>query len=122
MKAHAAGFADQKGSAHGFGPSGNSESPTLLAELSLGKLYQFHMHSKSIENAFGHLDNLLKQSGPQGFEKVVQSMQISSAKDLVFDGKYEWRKMPVQKRKQMKDIQMQWNNQQQNLLNNGVKN
>ena len=117
LKILAAGFADQKGSAYGFGPSANSE-PTITQELSLQKLDKFHTHSKSIENAFGHMDNLLRQTGAQGFAKAVQSMQIASAKDLVFDS---WRKMPMQMRLRLKDMQLEWNASQQKLLDSGVK-
>ena len=73
LKVLAAGFADQKGSAYGFGPDSNNQA-TITQEASLEKLDKFHTHSKSIENAFGHMDNLLRQTGPQGFEKAIQAM------------------------------------------------
>ena len=80
LKVLASGFADQKGSAYGFGPNRN-EGPTLTQEASLETLDKFHTHSKAIENAFGHMDNLLRQTGPQGFQKAIQAMQIAAAKD-----------------------------------------
>ena len=80
-----------------------------------------HTHSKSIKNAFGHLDNLLRQAGPRVLKKTVQSMQISSTKDLVFDSSNSWQKMPVPKRKQLKDVQEKWKSSQQKLIDHGVK-
>ena len=37
------------------------------------------------------MDNLLRQTGPQGFEKAIQAMLIASAKDLVFNEINSWR-------------------------------
>ena len=116
----AKGFFDQKGAEYGFGPLAG-ESPSILSELPLEKLDKFQTHSKSIENAFGHLDNLLSQSGPQGFQKAVQAMQIAGAKDLVFDESHEWRKIPVSKRSEIAEIQKNWTKEQQQLLDSGVK-
>ena len=84
LKVLAAGFVDQKGAADGFGPDSNNQA-TITQEASLEKLDKFHTHSRSNENAFGHMDNLLRQTGPQGFEKAIQAMQIASAKDIVFN-------------------------------------
>ena len=120
LKVLASGFADQKGAAYGFGPKQGTE-PDISQVATLEQLDKFHTHSKSIENAFGHLDNLLRQAGPRVLKKTVQSMQISSAKDLVFDGSNSWRKMPVPKRKQLKDVKEKWNSSQQKLIDHGVK-
>ena len=48
-------------------------------------------------------------------------MQISSTKDLVFDSSNSWQKMPVPKRKQLKDVQEKWKSSQQKLIDHGVK-
>ena len=96
LKVLASGFADQKGAAYGFGPKQGTE-PDISQVATLEQLDKFHTHSKSIENAFGHLDNLLRQAGPRVLKKTVQSMQISSTKDLVFDSSSSWQKMPVPK-------------------------
>ena len=63
------------------------------------------MHSKSIENAFGHMDNLLRQTGPQGFDKAIQAMQIAGAKDLVFDASHSWRMMDKRTKMAMSELQ-----------------
>ena len=100
LSSFASGFADQKGEAYGFGPNGNDGEHTghiLNQGLSLEVLDKFLTHSKPVENAFGHLDQLLHQFGPQGFDKACQTIQISTSKDLVFDGSHQWKKMPVQK-------------------------
>ena len=120
LKVLAAGFADQKGSAYGLGPDSNNQA-TITQEASLEKLDKFHTHSKSIENAFGHMDNLLHQTGPQGFEKAIQAMQIASAKDLVFNETHSWRYTTLNKRKQLANIQFDWSESQRKLLDNGVK-
>ena len=120
LKVLASGFADQKGSAYGFGPNRN-EGPTLTQEASLETLDKFHTHSKAIENAFGHMDNLLRQTGPQGFQKAIQAMQIAAAKDLVFDKSHSWRSTSMSKRKEIKEIQHDWTESQKKLLDNGVK-
>ena len=73
LKVLAAGFVDKKGAAYGFGPDSNNQA-TITQEASLEKLDKFHTHSKSIKNAFGHMDNLLRQTGLQGFEKAIQAM------------------------------------------------
>ena len=120
LKVLAAGFADQKGAAYGFGP--NAEiGPTIIQELSLEKLDKFNTHSKSIENAFGHMDNLLRQTGPQGFDKAIQAMQIAGAKDLVFDASHSWRMMDKHARIAMSELQSDWTESQKKLLDNGVK-
>ena len=120
LKVLAAGFADQKGAAYGFGP--NAEiGPTIIQELSLEKLDKFNTHSKSIENAFGHMDNLLRQTGPQGFDKAIQAMQIAGAKDLVFDASHSWRMMDKRTRMAMSELQSDWTESQKKLLDNGVK-
>ena len=82
---------------------------------------KFHTHSKAIENAFGHMDNLLKQTGPQGFTKAVQSMQIASCKDLVFGQNHSWRHSSLKITMTMKSLQLKWTEGQQKLLENGVK-
>ena len=104
LKVLAAGFADQKGAAYGFGPKAEI-GPTIIQELSLEKLDKFNTHSKSIENAFGHMDNLLRQTGPQGFDKAIQAMQIAGAKDLVFDASHSWRMMDKRTRMAMSELQ-----------------
>lgn len=120
LKTLAQGFADQKGAAYGFGPN-CGHGPSLTQELSLEKLDKFHTHSKSIENAFGHMDNLLRQSGPQGFSKAIQAMQIASAKDLVFDESHSWRHMTMSTRTEMRNLQFDWTESQKKLLDSGVK-
>ena len=120
LKLLAAGFSDQKGSAYGFGPN-KSAGPAIIQEASLQKLDKFHTHSKAIENAFGHMDNLLKQTGPQGFTKAVQSMQIASCKDLVFGQNHSWRHSSLKITMTMKSLQLKWTEGQQKLLENGVK-
>ena len=64
----------------------------------------FNTHSKSIENALGHLDNLLRQTGPQGFDKAIQAMQIAGAKDLVFDASDFWRMLDKRSRMAMSQL------------------
>ena len=120
LKILAAGFSDQKGASYGFGPNAGN-APTIAQELSLEKLDKFQTHSKSIENAFGHMDNLLRQTGPQGFSKAIQSMQIASAKELVFDESHSWRSMSMHTRLEIKEIQKDWTESQMKLLDNGVK-
>jgi hypothetical protein len=120
LKILAAGFADQKRSAYGFGPSANLRQKSLKS-FQCKNLTKFHTHSKSIENAFGHMDNLLRQTRAQGFAIAVQSMQIASAKDLVFGNNHSWWKMPMQMRLRLKDMQLGWNASQQKLLASGVK-
>ena len=120
LKVLAAGFVDQKGAADGFGPDSNNQA-TITQEASLEKLDKFHTHSRSNENAFGHMDNLLRQTGPQGFEKAIQAMQIASAKDLVFNETHSWRYTTLNKRKQLANIQFDWSESQRKLLDNGVK-
>ena len=107
LKVLAAGFADQKGLA--------------CQEASLDKLDKFHTHSKAIENAFGHMDNLLRQTGPQGFNKAIQAMQIASAKDLVFDESHSWRETTLNLRREMRQIQLEWTESQKKLIDGGVK-
>ena len=118
LKDLAAGFADQKGLAYGFGPECSAE-PTICQEASLDKLDKFHTHSKAIENAFGHMDNLLRQTGPQG--KAIQAMQIASAKDLVFDESHSWRETTLNLRREMRQIQLEWTESQKKLIDGGVK-
>jgi hypothetical protein len=120
LKTLAAGFADQKGIAYGFGPNSNN-GPAIAQELSLEKLDKFHTHSKSIENAFGHMDNLLRQTGPQGFTKAIQAMQIASAKDLVFDESHSWRYMSMNTKRTLIELQKDWTESQRKLLDSGVK-
>ena len=115
----AEGLADHKGSAYGFGPGGNE--PTILQVASLQKLDKSHTYSKAIENAFSHMDNLLKQSGPKGFSKAVQAMQIASCKDLVFDRTHSWRHSALSTTIRMNALQLDWTKSQQKLLENGVK-
>ena len=76
------------------------------------------MHSKSIENAFGHMDNLLRQTG---FDKAIKAMQIDGAKDLVFDRNHSWRMIDKRTRMAMSELQSDWTESQKKLLDNGVK-
>jgi len=54
------------------------------------------------------MDNLLKQSGPQGFSKAIQAMQIASAKDLVFDESHSRRFMTMNMRMEVGNLQFDW--------------
>lgn len=121
------GFAMQKGMAYGFHP----DAPTLESNkehvLNQGPkgnselLNKFMTHSLPIENAFGHLDLLIRKFGPQGFQKAAQTIQISSAKDLVFDNNFEWKNITVKKRKELQVKQQKWSSDQEKLLEAGVK-
>ena len=51
------------------------------------------------------MDNLLRQTGPQGFDKAIQAMQIAGAKDLVFDASHSWRVMDKRTRMAMIELQ-----------------
>ena len=67
------------------------------------------------------MDNLLRQTGPQGFDKAIQAMQIAGAKDLVFDASHSWRMMDKCTRMAMSELQSDWTESQKKLLDNGVK-
>ena len=67
------------------------------------------------------MDNLLRQAGPQEFDKAIQAMQIAGAKDLVFDASHSWRMMDKHARIAMSELQSDWTESQKKLLDNGVK-
>ena len=67
------------------------------------------------------MDNLLRQSGPQGFQKAIEDMQIASAKDLVFNRSHSWRFTSLGTRQVMKEVQQDWIESQKKLLDHGIK-
>ena len=56
-------------------------------------------------SAFGHMDNLLRQTGRQGFDKAIQARQIAGTKDLVFDASHSWRMMDKHTRMARSELQ-----------------
>lgn len=106
----AKGFEDQKGSAYGFGEDNDVDHPDHVTQQapSLEILDRFLTHSKPIENKFGHMDNLLNAFTPYGFEKACQTMVISSAKKLIFDGTHSWKKLSTSIKSDMKVIENNW--------------
>ena len=64
---------------------------------------------------------MLRQTGPQGFTKAIQAMQIVSAKDLVFDESHSWRYMSMNARLTLNELQKDWTDSERKLLDNEVK-